>query len=61
MDILSKHKVGSDLPTHEKQRKPIFKGKAKNLAPKMDQVDNISPYVEKNLKDTVKPRGGEHR
>jgi hypothetical protein len=61
MDILSKHKVGSDLPLMEKQRKPIYKGKEKNISPKMGQIDNMSEYVEQNLKDTVKPRGGEHR
>ena len=27
----------------------------------MGQIDNMSAYVKKNLKDTVKPRGGEHR
>ena len=60
MDILSKHKVGSDLPTHEKQRNPIYKtkNKTKSFTMEKGQIDNISRYVEKNLKGV---RGKEHR
>jgi len=63
MDILTKNKVGSDVPLMEKQRKPIYKGKNRtsSLGVDDDRIDNISRYVKTNMAKTVKPRGSENR
>ena len=63
MDILTKHKVGSDLPLMEKQRNPIYKtkNKTKSFGMESEKTDNLTDYVRRNLKDTVKPRSKEYR
>lgn len=71
MSIVSPPKGGSDVQDAliSTQRGPDYayiKGK-KNKSNKgkfsgsHGQIDNISQYVERNLKRTVKPRHGEHR
>lgn len=41
------------------QRAP--KGYVEIKKPIIEQIDNVSPYVEENLKRTVKPRNKEYR
>ncbi len=53
--------VVSDLPYNEKQRESIYsKKKKESINAKDHQIDHISPYVKKNLKQ-IEPRGKEHR
>jgi hypothetical protein len=53
-----------DLPsiTIKNQRAPKYVMHRKSFPDaKQGQIDDMSDYVEANLKKTVKPRGGEYR
>lgn len=62
MSIKSQTGGGSDKSgvLIENQRGPNYGSKGKQRVPK-EHIDNISGYVSQNLKNTVKPRHGEHR
>lgn len=61
--------IASDMPLMSKQRGPNYVMNRKPKGVKMykgdipnNHVNNISGYVEENLRqNTAKPRGGEHR
>lgn len=45
-----------------KQREPNYTAKTKSKKlPMVENIDKISPYVDSNLKKTVKPRNKEYR